>query len=466
MTNTTARDKHVVIVGGGITGLSAAAELVSAHPGVSVTVLERDDRVGGVIHSSPFAGLPSVDESADAFLLRSPSALELASLVGLGDDLVHPATGEAYIWHDELHDIPAHTVLGVPASLRSIWSSSIYSPRGKIRASIEPLLPRGWGRSSTSLGGAIRARCGDEVLERVVDPLVGGIYATDSDSFSVHGMPQLDELISRRGSLMSGAREMLGSRRDSGPVFGAPRHGMTALVSATADFARSHGASIHVGAAVSEIRRHDHSRYVVVGQHGELAADAVIVASPAKHSASLLRALSTESSAMLSTREHASIVMLTLAVSRSQWPEWLTGSGYLVTKPKQTAVTATSFASNKWAHLRTDDDAMILRVSLGRDGVPMHHHDDETLLRLALADLNWHLDCDLRPHAHRVTRWIDSFPQYRPGHEAHVAELDAQLLHDAPGVVLAGASYRGIGIPACIADGQRAARSVGDRLRT
>ena len=151
MTNTTARDKHVVIVGGGITGLSAAAELVSAHPGVSVTVLERDDRVGGVIHSSPFAGLSSVDESADAFLLRSPSALELASLVGLGDDLVHPATGEAYIWHDELHDIPAHTVLGVPASLRSIWSSSIYSPRGKIRASIEPLLP---DRKSTRLNSS------------------------------------------------------------------------------------------------------------------------------------------------------------------------------------------------------------------------------------------------------------------------------------------------------------------------
>lgn len=174
MTRRFGRDPHVVIIGGGITGLAAASELVTSHPDVSVTILERDDRVGGVIQASAFAGLDSVDESADAFLLRSPAALELASLVGLGDDLVHPATGDAYIWYDELHDIPANTVLGVPASLRSIWSTPIYSPRGKLRASIEPLLPRIRGRSSTSLGEAIRARCGDEVLERVVDPLVGG----------------------------------------------------------------------------------------------------------------------------------------------------------------------------------------------------------------------------------------------------------------------------------------------------
>ena len=466
MTRRFGRDPQVVIIGGGITGLAAASELATSHPDVSVTILERDDRVGGVIQASAFAGLDSVDESADAFLLRSPAALELASLVGLGEDLVHPATGDAYIWHDELHDIPANTVLGVPASLRSIWSTPIYSPRGKLRASIEPLLPRSRGRSSTSLGEAIRARCGDEVLERVVDPLVGGIYATDTDEFSVHSMPQLDELIAGRGSLMAGARRMLSTRRDSGPVFGAPHGGMYSLVTATAEFVRSRGATIRLNSEVSDIRRDGSGRYLVTGEHGEVVADSVIVASPAKHAARFMRTLSIEASELLASREHASIVMVTLAIPRKQWPEWLTGSGYLVTKPKQTAITAASFASNKWAHLRGDDDAMILRVSLGRDGMPMHHHDDETLVRLALADLNWHLDCDLQPHAQRVTRWIESFPQYRPGHEANVALTDSQLLRDAPGVVLAGASYRGIGIPACIADGRRAARLVAERVMT
>ena len=461
MTTRRAGERHVVIIGAGITGLAAAAHLVQHEPTISVTVLEQSERVGGVIHASPFAGLDSVDESADAFLVRSPSALELTSLVGLGNDLVHPATGEAYIWHDELHDIPVNTVLGVPASFGSIWSTPLFSPRAKVRASLEPLLPRRRGRTSASLGGAIRARFGNEVLERVVDPLVGGIYATDTDSFSVHGMPQLDELLAGRRSLMSGAREMLATRRESGPVFAAPRAGMSALVSSTADFVRSRGASLLTNSRVNSIRR-DGDRYVVVEEANEHVTDAIIVTSPAKHSAPILNALSGDAAAMLAQREHASIVMVTLAVSRAQWPEWLNGSGYLVTKPRQTAITAASFASNKWAHLRGADGAMILRISLGRDGMPMHHHDDETLVKLALADLNWHLDLDLQPHAHRVTRWIDSFPQYRPGHEAHVSQLDQVLANDAPGVVLAGASYRGIGIPACVADGRRAARVIAE----
>ena len=457
---------HVVIIGGGITGLAAAAELVQLHPRIEVSILERNDRLGGVVHASPFAGLPSVDESADAFLLRSSSATELATLVGVGHDLVHPSTGEAYIWHDELHDIPAHTVLGVPASLRSIWSTPIYSPRGKLRASLEPLLPRSVGRSTESLGAAIRARCGDEVLERVVDPLVGGIYATDTDDFSVHAMPQLDDILNDHRSLMSGARNVLTSRRDAGPVFGAPRGGMSALVAATANFVRSHGAVIHTDWHVDHIHRTDGGRFVVAGSHGEVIADAVIVTSPARHSANLISSLSHDASAMLARREHASIVMVTLAVSRAQWPEWLTGSGYLVTKPRQTAITAASFASNKWSHLRTADDSMILRVSLGRDGMPLHHHDDEMLVRLALADLNWHLDLDLQPHAQRITRWVESFPQYRPGHETAVARVDDMLRRDAPGVILAGASYRGIGIPTCIADGRRAAQLARENFRS
>ena len=136
MTTRRAGERHVVIIGAGITGLAAAAHLVQHEPTISVTVLEQSERVGGVIHASPFAGLDSVDESADAFLVRSPSALELTSLVGLGNDLVHPATGEAYIWHDELHDIPVNTVLGAPASFGSIWSTPLFSPREIGRAHV------------------------------------------------------------------------------------------------------------------------------------------------------------------------------------------------------------------------------------------------------------------------------------------------------------------------------------------
>jgi oxygen-dependent protoporphyrinogen oxidase len=152
--------------------------------------------------------------------------------------------------------------------------------------------------------------------------------------------------------------------------------------------------------------------------------------------------------------------MIALTISRSQWPQHLTGTGYLVPKPVQTGVTAVSFGSNKWAHWKTAQDEMVLRVSLGRDGAPMHHLDDKALLEVALRDLRLHLGFDATPTNMRFTRWIESFPQYRPGHAHRVETLDKQLHATAPGVVLAGASYRGIGIPSCINDGQRAASRV------
>lgn len=186
-------------------------------------------------------------------------------------------------------------------------------------------------------------------------------------------------------------------------------------------------------------------------------ADAIVLAAPAKHTAPFMQTLDADIAAQFAHVEHASVVMIALTVPRSQWPQHLTGTGYLVPKPMQAAVTAVSFGSNKWAHWQTKDNDMILRVSLGRDGMPMHHLDDERLLALALADLQWHLGIDVQPTHVRLTRWVESFPQYRPGHSERIDWLERTLGAVAPGIAIAGASYRGIGIPACIASAQHAA---------
>jgi oxygen-dependent protoporphyrinogen oxidase len=141
--------------------------------------------------------------------------------------------------------------------------------------------------------------------------------------------------------------------------------------------------------------------------------------------------------------------MVTLAVPKRSLPRAAVGSGYLVPKPVQRFVTAVSFASQKWAHLDSDSTA-VLRVSLGRDGMPLHHHSDDELQSFTLADLKMHLGADLSPSAVRVTRWVESFPQYRPQHFDRVAHVEAHLAVELPTAHLAGASYRGIGIPACI----------------
>jgi oxygen-dependent protoporphyrinogen oxidase len=164
-------DKHVVVIGAGITGLSAALRILSEPNSPRVTIFESLNRIGGVINASPFAGIASLDESADAFLTRTPSAMDLIKQVGLGDALTSPASGEAYIWQNALHPIPHGTMLGVPGSLRAAWSTPILSTTGKLRASLEPLLPRRIGRNTDNLGAAMRARCGSQVLERIIDPL-------------------------------------------------------------------------------------------------------------------------------------------------------------------------------------------------------------------------------------------------------------------------------------------------------
>ena len=458
--NTTAAqnfsDRHVVIVGAGITGLAAAHQLLQQLHPPRVTIVDGADRVGGIIQASPFAGLDSVDESADAFLTRTPSAMKLCAAVGLDHHLTSPAANHAYIWNNNMHAIPSGTILGVPGSRKAIWNTKLLTTSGKLRASVEPLLPRAIGRSTDSLGAAIRSRCGDQVLERLVDPLVGSIYATDTDNFSVHGMPQVAELLAQPTSLMRAARGSMQKRTSGGPVFATPISGMSTLTRAVYDRIVEAGARVILSSPVRNIDPQGRS-YVVQLESESLQADAVILASPARHTAALVEQISSETSKQLQQFEHASVIMIALTISRSQWPQHLTGTGYLVPKPVQTGVTAVSFGSNKWAHWKTASNEMILRVSLGRDGAPMHHLDDKALLEVALRDLRLHLGFDATPTNMRFTRWIESFPQYRPGHAYRVDALDKQMHTSAPGVVLAGASYRGIGIPACINDGQRAA---------
>ena len=448
-------DKHVVIVGAGITGLAAAHQLLQrAHP-PRITIVDAADRVGGIIQASPFAGLDYVDESADAFLTRTPSAMNLAAAVGLDHQLTSPAANHAYIWNHHMHAIPSGTMLGVPGSRKAIWNTQLLTTSGKLRASVEPFIPRSIGRSTDSLGSAIRSRCGNQVLERLVDPLVGSIYATDTDNFSVDGMPQVAELLAQPTSLMRASRSAMQSRTGGGPVFAAPITSMSALTRAVYDRIIEGGVRVILSSPVHSIEPHGMT-YLVHLESESLHAEAVILASPARHTAPLVKQLSTTTSHQLSTFEHASVIMIAMTIPRAQWPQQFTGTGYLVPKPAQTGVTAVSFGSNKWAHWKTTADEMILRVSLGRDGAPMHHLDDKALLEVALRDLRMHLGFDATPTNMRFTRWIESFPQYRPGHAKKVDEIDKQLHATAPGIVLAGASYRGIGIPACIADAQRA----------
>ena len=456
-------ERRVVVVGGGVTGLTAAFSILAdAHVPTQVTVLESAPRVGGLIRTSPFAGLPAVDEGADAFLTRVPWAMQLSADLGLSAALTSPTGVGAYVWHNGLHEIPGDILMGVPAKVRSFALSGLFSPRGKVRAAIEPLLPR--LPHDDSVGKLMRRRFGREVHERLVDPLVGSIYAADTDAFSLEAVPQINALTSQR-SLLLAAGAARKAPVQPGPVFATPLKGLGSLIDTLAARVTSLGGEIRTGARVSDITR-THDGYMVVTNDAALSCDAIVVATPAKHSANFVRPLDAAAAVQLGEWDHASVIMVTMAVPASQWKREWSGSGYLVPKPDQRWVTAASFGSNKWAHWAPADGSKVLRVSLGRDGMDVMHHDDDTVMNLTLADLKHHLGVDFTPGEVRITRWADSFPQYRPHHFARLAQIEAGLQQNAPGVFLAGASFRGIGIPACVQQARSAASSVLAHLDT
>lgn len=443
--------RRIAVVGAGITGAAAAHRLVNTSADVfdEVVLFERDDRVGGRIDGGPFAGVDSIDTGADAFLARVPDAVDLAYDVGLADELVHPEKVGAAVWFDELHDIPDGLVLGVPGNPLALARSGLLTWRGKARAAAEPLLPRS-PTEHDSIGRYVRGRFGDEVHERLVDALIGSIYATDTDRFSLAEVPQLAALTTDR-SLLLAARRL--SRRNAGtasaaaaPIFATPRSGMASLATATVESFESAGGILRLGRDASA--RRDGDRWDVDGERF----DAVICTVPADRLDSVVSGESPIADPRTAPIDRADVVMVTLHVPADEFAEPLRGrSGYLVPKPVQRDVTAVSFGSQKWAHWKPPGGGEILRVSLGRDGAPILDLDDDEIVERVLDDLHRHLRVRFSPLDVRITRWPGAFAQYRPHHRARVAEIRSRL---APGLFLAGSSYDGIGIPACVRSGR------------
>lgn len=459
--------RRAVVAGGGITGLAAALDLAAA--GLDVTLVEAADRLGGMLRTSPFAGR-LVDEGADAFLIRTPAALDLARRVGLADGLTHPARREAHVWHDgALRPLPPQ-VLGVPVDLEALAASGLLTPDGldRVRRDLTdpptPLPP-----SDVTIAEAVGGRLGPEALAHLVDPLVGGINAGSTERQSLAAVaPQLDA--ARRdpdhASLVEACRAQLARARAAGsdpaaPIFAAPVGGMARFPAAVATAAEATGrVEIRLGAAVVAL---EPGPTVVLADGTALPADAVVLATPAPVAAAAIAPLAPETAETLRGIEHASVAFVRLALPPEALGRPLAGSGVLVPRTTGRAVTACSWTSSKWAHLAPDrgDGTAVLRAAVGRDDDqgPLLL-DDADLTGVVVDDLTAVLDLRGEPAEVTVHRWDGAFPQYVPGHLARIATAEAALADAAPTVALAGMYLRGVGIPAAVASGQAAAAQV------
>jgi oxygen-dependent protoporphyrinogen oxidase len=430
---------RVAVVGGGVAGLTAAYELGQA--GVEVLVLEGSDRIGGKLRLAEVDGV-TLDVGAEALLARRPEATDLCASIGLGDAIVHPATLSAAIWtRDALRPMPP-TVMGIPADVDALMASGIVDRPPVSRPAPAP-------SDDLSVGEFVRARVGDQVLDRLVEPLLGGVYAGRADALSLAaaGAP----ILALGDDLLAGAAAAKATP-ESGPVFAGLDGGVGRLPSALAD---ASGAEIHTEAVVRDIQRTD-AGWILRLVGGEEKVDAVILAVPAPAASRLLADTAPEASFELADLTYASMAIVTFVVDGEVE---LTGSGFLVPPVDGTAIKGSTFSSQKWSWLAASGRTT-LRASVGRVGdTALLHQDDATVAAAALADLRSAVGHLPEPAQWHVQRWGGALPQYEVGHLDRIDVVDRAIAAE-PGLEVCGAAYRGVGVPAVIASSQGAVRRL------
>ncbi|MBK5224151.1 MAG: protoporphyrinogen oxidase [Acidimicrobiia bacterium] len=453
---------RVAVIGAGVAGLTTARDLHLA--GHEVHVLEASDRLGGKLQVEPFAGV-ELDAGPDAVLARVPFAVDLMRDLGLDDDLVPQPPGSAYLFsRGELRRLPGGNVLGIPTDLEALAASGIVSDAGVARAALDLDLPDDRPDGDESVGALIRRRLGDEVLERMVDPLLGGINAGDSDRLSLAaGAVQIAAAVPRHPSLIEAlrAQRTAAPAPSDAPVFYTLRRGIGSLIDALVG--SLDGCDLRTNSPVTGLVR-DGDGWTITTHAGPLDVDRVVIAAPAFAAAALLDSAAPEAAAGLAAIEYSSVALVALAFPHDAVDRELDATGFLVPRVEGLLMTACSWASSKWPHLHRPG-RFILRASAGRFGdTRAMEMDDDALVDAIRADLATTIDLHGAPGEVRVTRWPRSFPQYTPGHLERIGEIESHLRRAAPGIELAGAAYRGVGIPACINSAHRAAAAVSGAL--
>ncbi|HET7627939.1 MAG TPA: protoporphyrinogen oxidase [Bacillales bacterium] len=456
--------KHVVIIGGGITGLTAAfylqREIRKHRLPVTFTLIEMDDRLGGKIDTLKKDGFV-IERGPDSFLARKTSAVELVQDAGLEDALVRNRTGQAYVLNDDvLHPIPKGTAMGIPIDLSAFTDSELLSPAAKARSALDLVLPRRKDGDDPSVGNFFRRRLGGETVDKLIEPLLSGIYAGDLDRLSLKAtFPQFYELEQKERSLMVGMRKSRANATDNGAAKGqflTLRDGLSSLVEKLE--AALPAKAILKGSSISDIRKQD-DRFRITTEAGKsLHADAVISTVPHEAAetflpgATFLRGMGGAPATTVAT--------IAMAFRADQVRSDQDGTGFVVSRKAGYQMTACTWTHKKWPHTVPKGRAL-LRCYVGKPGdEAIVNKPDDEMARIVLSDLKRVMTIDGEPAFTVVTRWRRAMPQYVVGHLSWLHHLRTQTLRELPGLYFAGASYEGVGLPDCIKQGKKAAQDA------
>lgn len=465
--------KHIVIIGGGIAGLAAAHRVVELSQAksldVKTTLLEASPRLGGSI-ATERVGDFLVEAGPDSFITEKPWALKLCERIGLTPRLVstQSAYQKIYIVHDgKLVALPEGFFLLAPTRLWPFIQTPLFSWPGKLRMASELFLPRGETNGDESLGAFVRRRFGNEALERVAQPLVGGIYASDPDKLSLGAtMPRFKEMERSSRSViyaMWSAQRQRAKKAETGSgarwsLFVTLAGGMQELIDTLIQ--RLPQKTALFNAAATELKRNaDDTWRVAVGHEQMIEADAVILATPAFRTGALLRQIDSSAAEELTAISYASTATVSLAYRREDFPQAPNSFGFVVPGVEKRKIMACTFSSLKYPG-RAPQDKILLRAFVGGSLQPeLFAASDGEMERNVRGELASLLGVTAAPIFSRIWRHPESMPQYHVGHEARVNRIEAalQLL---PALALAGSAYHGVGISDCVRTGEEGAEKV------
>ncbi|WP_425618482.1 protoporphyrinogen oxidase [Anatilimnocola sp. NA78] len=471
----TSVQRRIAVIGGGITGLAAAHRLQELLPAASVSLFEGSDRLGGVLHTVEREGY-LIERSADMFNTREPWALDLAKRVGLGDELINtdPRYRRAFVVHrGQLIPVPEGFTLMSPAKVWPILKTPLLSPLGKLRLASEYFISRKRDESDESLTSFALRRFGREAFERLIQPLIGGIYTADPDRLSMQAtLKQFVDYERKHGSLIRAMRANQPKKpgksleaASSGARYGqflAPRLGMSQFIQAIA--AQLPPESIHLNARIERLERTPAGSGVnwclfVKGSPAPLTFDDVIVASPAHACPPVIERVAPQLASLIKLIPHAGCSVAVMGYQRAQFEHPLDGFGFVAPRIENRRIIAGSLASVKFAG-RAPDGKVLLRVFIGGALQPeLNNLDDAATEQLVRKEIGELLGVKGEPEFCQINRWQGVMPQYHVGHLDLVAKIDAAA-SAIPHFALAGNAYHGVGIPFCVHSGEQAAARI------
>lgn len=458
--------KSVAIIGAGITGLSSAYFIKKQNPNIDVTIYEATDRAGGKIQTYRKDGY-TIELGPESYLGRKKIMTDVAEDIGLKDDLITNQTGQSYIYaKNKLYPIPGGSIMGIPTDIKPFISTKLISLKGKLRAGLDLIKKPTKMDEDISVGAFFRDRLGDEVLENLIEPLMGGIYGTNIDDLSLMStFPQFKEREEQFGSLIKGMKHEKEQRMKQRQLYpGAPkgqfkqfRHGLSSFIEALVEYVEKLGVNIQYNTPIDDVIVSQQKYELVIGEDNKTY-DGIIIAT--LHEVFMNWFKEDPALDYFKTMQSTTVATVVMAFDEQNIENTYEGTGFVIARTSNTNITACTWTSKKWP-FTTPTGKVLIRAYVGKPGdTVVEDHTDSEIVNIVRDDLSKMMKFYGDPDFSIVNRLPKSMPQYHVGHINKIKEIQEHIATTYPRLRITGAPFEAVGLPDCVAQAEEAAKSI------